>query len=30
MMGKKWIADGVAVDPARLADLSIPIKQVIG
>jgi 3-phenylpropionate/trans-cinnamate dioxygenase ferredoxin reductase subunit len=30
MMGKKWIADGVAVDPARLADMSIPIKQVIG
>jgi len=28
MMGKKWIAEGVAVDAARLGDTSIPIKQV--
>jgi hypothetical protein len=27
-MGKKWIAEGVAVDAARLGDTSIPIKQV--
>jgi 3-phenylpropionate/trans-cinnamate dioxygenase ferredoxin reductase subunit len=30
MMGRKWIAEGVAIDPARLADTSIPVKQVAG
>jgi 3-phenylpropionate/trans-cinnamate dioxygenase ferredoxin reductase subunit len=29
MLGKKWIADGLRLDPARLADISIPIKQVV-
>jgi 3-phenylpropionate/trans-cinnamate dioxygenase ferredoxin reductase subunit len=28
MLGKKWIADGVRIDAAKLADTSIPIKQV--
>jgi 3-phenylpropionate/trans-cinnamate dioxygenase ferredoxin reductase subunit len=28
MLGKKWIAEGALLDPARLADVSIPIKQV--
>ena len=30
LIGKKLIAEGTRVDPARLADLSIPIKQVAG
>ena len=30
MVGKKLIAEGVVVDPARLADMTIPIKQVAG
>ncbi len=30
MMGRKWIAEGVAIDLARLADTSIPVKQVAG
>jgi 3-phenylpropionate/trans-cinnamate dioxygenase ferredoxin reductase subunit len=28
MLGKKWIAEGLRVDPAKLADTAIPIKQV--
>jgi 3-phenylpropionate/trans-cinnamate dioxygenase ferredoxin reductase subunit len=28
MLGKKWIAEGARIDPARLADSAIPIKQV--
>ena len=28
MLGRKWIADGLRIDPARLADATIPIKQV--
>jgi 3-phenylpropionate/trans-cinnamate dioxygenase ferredoxin reductase subunit len=28
MLGKKWIAEGVRIDPARLADTNTPIKQV--
>ncbi len=28
MLGKKWIADGARINPAKLADTSIPIKQV--
>ena len=30
LIGKKLIAEGTRVDPARLADVSIPIKQVAG
>jgi len=29
MLGKKWIADGLRLDPDRLADSTIPIKQII-
>ena len=29
MLGKKWIADGLRLDPDRLADCTIPIKQII-
>jgi 3-phenylpropionate/trans-cinnamate dioxygenase ferredoxin reductase subunit len=29
IMGRKLIADGVSVDPARLADVSIPMKSVV-
>ena len=29
MLGKKWIADGLRIDPARLADTNLPIKQVV-
>ncbi len=28
LLGKKWIAESARLDPARLADPSIPIKQV--
>ncbi len=28
MLGRKWIAEGLRLDPARLADSGIPIKQV--
>jgi 3-phenylpropionate/trans-cinnamate dioxygenase ferredoxin reductase subunit len=28
MLGRKWIADGLRIDPERLADSAIPIKQV--
>lgn len=28
LMGRKWIAEGVKIDPARLADNTIPIKAV--
>jgi 3-phenylpropionate/trans-cinnamate dioxygenase ferredoxin reductase subunit len=28
MLGRKWIADGLRVDPVRLADTAIPIKQI--
>jgi 3-phenylpropionate/trans-cinnamate dioxygenase ferredoxin reductase component len=28
MLGKKWIAESLRIDPDRLADTSIPIKQI--
>ena len=29
MMGRKWIAARTRIDPSRLADVSVPIKEVI-
>ena len=29
MLGRKWIAEGLRPDPVRLADISVPIKQVV-
>ncbi len=29
MLGKKWIADRLRVDPVRLADTTIPIKEAV-
>jgi len=28
MLGKKWIGENLRIDPGRLADSSIPIKQI--